>query len=119
AGARGWRDAVSRGAWPLISSRDGVADRLLRWRGSPVHLTRRGRHLLTERYRCDTVGAPCARACRLERTATPSRRRPRGGDPDPRSGARLGASKDAHAADRVWRPRRKRFVAWYSPPRIA
>ena len=101
-----------------------VAGRVLRWRGPLVHLTRKGRHLLTERGidldALELKKRPLCRTC----IDWSERRHHLGGA--------LGAAILTHAVERGWAIRKphtrrisfgalleKRFVAWYSPPHVA
>ena len=100
-----------------------VAGRVLRWRGPLVHLTRKGRHLLTERGidldALELKKRPLCRTC----IDWSERRHHLGGA--------LGAAILTHAVERGWAIRKahtrrisfgalgeKRFVAWFSPPHI-
>ena len=97
-----------------------VANRLLSWRGKLVHLTMKGRHILTERgiqlKALDRGKRPLCRSC----VDWSERQHHLGGA--------IGAAILTHAAERGWAIRKahtrtvsfsalgeKRFVAWSSP----
>lgn len=101
-----------------------VAHRLLRWRGPLVHLTKKGRHLLTERGidvdALELKKRPLCRTC----IDWSERQHHLGGA--------LGGAILSYAVQRGWASRKahtrrisfgalgeRRFVAWYSPRRRA
>src|SRR5215813_4591901 len=101
-----------------------VAHRVLRWRGPLVHLTKKGRHLLTERGididALELKKRPLCRTC----IDWSERQHHLGGA--------LGAAILSYAVQRGWAIRKahtrrisfgalgeKRFVAWYSPRHLA
>jgi len=101
-----------------------VAHRVLRWRGPLVHLTKKGRHLLTERG--IDVDALELRKRPLCRTCIDWSERQH------HLGGALGVAILSYAVQRGWAIRRahtrrisfgalgeRRFVAWYSPRHLA